>query len=168
MSPTKQSRSIIWRGRKSAKCIEICNEAAGVASLHGADECLGDEEMEDCSALSRRRGHRVAAENVRHDAEHCLATHGMRQRNNVSVQLAEACAARGVCRRMSVTMPSTARSVRGPHGMRRDAQHDERLTDVRIAHESKTVERCFWFNRSPRGRRTKPPSVAKTATERGM
>jgi len=68
-----------------------------------ADECLGDEEMEECARLCR-------------DVADIASLHArfMARNSNYSKQLAEACAGaclRSVPKNVSVTMPSTARSV---------------------------------------------------------
>ncbi|AUV82633.1 four-helix bundle copper-binding protein [Salinigranum rubrum] len=65
------------------ECIEICNEAAEVCEWC-ADECLGDEEMEECARLCR-------------DVADIASLHArfVARGSNYSDQLAEACA--GVC-----------------------------------------------------------------------
>jgi hypothetical protein len=65
------------------ECIENCNEAAEVCEWC-ADECLGDEEMEECARLCR-------------DVADIASLHArfMARGSNYSDQLAEACA--GAC-----------------------------------------------------------------------
>ena len=65
------------------ECIEICNEAAEVCEWC-ADECLGDEAMEECARLCR---------DVADIAS--LYARFMARDSNYSPQLAEACA--GAC-----------------------------------------------------------------------
>lgn len=64
-------------------CIELCNQAAEVCEWC-ADECLGDEGMENCARLCR-------------DVADLTSLHArfMARNSNYSVQLAEACA--GAC-----------------------------------------------------------------------
>ena len=64
-------------------CIEICNDAAEVCEWC-TDECLGDEEMEECARLCR-------------DVADIASLHArlMARGSNYSGQLAEACA--GAC-----------------------------------------------------------------------
>jgi len=97
MSLAETVSKIDHLSEEERECIEICNEAAGVCEWC-ADECLGDEEMEECARLCRdvadiaslharfmarnsnyskqlaealRRRLECAEECERHDAEHC-------------------------------------------------------------------------------------------------
>ncbi|MFD1599964.1 four-helix bundle copper-binding protein [Halobellus rarus] len=80
MSLTETVSKIDHLSEEERECIEICNEAAAVCEWC-ADECLGDEEMEECARLCR-------------DVADLTSLHArfMARDSNYSAQLAEACA----------------------------------------------------------------------------
>ncbi|MFC6987558.1 four-helix bundle copper-binding protein [Haloplanus sp. GCM10025708] len=83
MSLAETVSKIDHLSEEERECIEICNEATEVCEWC-ADECLGDEEMEECARLCR-------------DVADIASLHArfMARNSNYSAQLAEACA--GVC-----------------------------------------------------------------------
>jgi len=83
MSLAETVSKIDHLSEEERECIEIRNEAAGVCEWC-ADECLGDEEMEECARLCR-------------DVADIASLHArfMARNSNYSKQLAEACA--GAC-----------------------------------------------------------------------
>lgn len=83
MSLVETVSKIDHLSEEERECIEICNGATEVSEWC-ADECLGNEEMEECARLCR-------------DVADIASLHArfMARNSNYSSQLAEACA--GAC-----------------------------------------------------------------------